>query len=261
MSLAVAADAVLWFAGAIMSSHIPRLWVPEMAHNATALTIADANRAHHLRDVMRLKAGSPVIVFNADAGEYEATIDSITKSSIGLAIGKQTRVAQASLPAIRIFFAPLKRQATEMLIEKATELGTTHFQPVLTAHTQVRTVNNDRLQAIAVDAAEQCSRLSVPHIGTPCDLHAIQSVLPEGVMLFAALENSRETVPLLGEAVRDITDCAVLIGPEGGFSPDEAAWLERQPFVRAVSLGDNILRAETAAMLAAGIMSLAKRNI
>lgn len=251
MSLAVAEVAALWFSVA-MGSHIPRLWLPQMGAGHTTLTISDADKVHHLKDVLRLKAGEAVHIFNQTMGEYTATVVEVKKQAITLQLDAARRAPEVT-PEVHIYFAPLKRQATEFLIEKVTELGATHLHPVITAHTQVRSINHDRLMAIAIDAAEQCARLNVPTIAEPIDLFALRPETP----LLAAQESTRAVSHSLQQVLATHKDaCSVLIGPEGGFSEAEDAWLAKQSNIISVSLGRNILRAETAAILACGIISL-----
>lgn len=196
-----------------------------------------------------------VFVFNAVVGEYAARISSLGKHTIELAVETPTR-APCQTPPICLYIAPLKRQAMELLVEKTTELGVTEFCPVITAHTQVKDLNLNRLQAIAIGAAEQCGRLSVPSFSEAIKL----SQLGADRTLFAAIE-SIASLPRLNVAIAEHTNqhtktTAILIGPEGGFSPAETSWLTAQPNIIPVSLGQNILRAETAAILACGLLGL-----
>lgn len=234
-----------------MSSHIPRLWLPQMAADSKICTIGDAARVHHLRDVLRLKTGDKVFVFNDTAGEWLATVTNPQKNSLEVTLDECTR-RPITMPRLSIYFAPLKRQATEWMVEKTTELGATDFFPIITAHTQVREINSERLRAIALDAVEQCGRLDVPVFHDSQKLHKLN--IAAG--LFAAIEGDA-AIPRLTDAVQAHNKTtAILIGPEGGFSTDEAAWLKTQSNIVPVSLGKNILRAETAAILACGVLNL-----
>lgn len=245
-----------WFAGDIMSSHIPRIWLAQTLDEGETVILSDSDRLHHLRDVLRLKRGEAVTLFNSTSGEYTASITDVGRSAITFAMGSRQRTA-APLVARHILFAPLKRQATEWLIEKTTELGATHLHPILTDHTQVRSVNAQRLQAIAVDAVEQSGQFHIPQIMAPTTIAAALRQLG-GTPVFAAIEPQRDSaLPHLHTvAPRQPVATAVIIGPEGGFSTPETELLRKQSGVTAVSLGSQVLRAETAAILACGILGL-----
>lgn len=213
------------------------------------IIISDAARVHHLRDVLRLKAGDAAFAFNEICGEYESTVTRIDKSTISLEKKVKTQDARVSAP-IHVYFCPLKRQATEWLVEKATELGVTHFHPVISHHTLVREPNIDRLRAIATEATEQCGRIDVPQFDAPAPLTQIHN---EGPM-FVAAERSHGTAPLFSTAVRVRANIrSVLIGPEGGFSAEEMSWLAGRPTFTLTSFGSNTLRAETAAIFACSL--------
>ncbi|MGE3771221.1 MAG: 16S rRNA (uracil(1498)-N(3))-methyltransferase [Bdellovibrionales bacterium] len=235
-----------------MAQHIARLWVSESIKAGAILPIADADRVHHLRDVLRLKTGDSVLVFNGTDGEWRASAAAVTKQSITLNIESQTQPAPAAdTPRVHLAFAPLKRAATEWLVEKATELGAAQLTPVITDHTQVRTLNADRLQAIAVDAVEQCGGFTPPQLDACVPLKNFLQAWPVDTPLYAALETERDTAPVFApDRSRDI---AILIGPEGGWSDDEIALLKQHAAVKPISLGRRILRAETAALAACAI--------
>lgn len=218
------------------------------------VALTEPDRLHHLRDVLRVKRGDALSLFNAAAGELSATVEDVSRNAITFKIGQQSRGPHTPV-ARHLLFAPLKRQNTEWLVEKATELGVTHLQPALTAHTQVRSINADRLRTIAIDAAEQSGQLHVPDIAEPASLLAAAGQLGN-MPLYAAIEPSRHAaLPPLHTKLQDAkAPAAVLIGPEGGFSEDEAEQLAKLPNVIAVSLGDSVLRAETAAILACGLL-------
>jgi 16S rRNA (uracil1498-N3)-methyltransferase len=163
-------------------------------------------------------------------------------------LGQQTRVPTETLP-ITLYFAPIKRQRLEMLLEKATELGVTHLQPIKTQHS-MELGNIERLQAIVLEAAEQCERLTVPKIYPLIDLKTLVAKWDAQRILYWCLE--RAGSPLL-ETLDASKPIAFLTGPEGGFSQEEIAWLKEQTFVKPVSLGNTILRAETAAIVALGV--------
>ena len=154
---------------------------------------------------------------------------------------------QAAEPELTLAFAVLKRDSTELIVQKATELGATRLQPVVTERSQRHQVNAARMAAIAVEAAEQSERLAVPLLAPPCALAELLSRWPAARPLAVAVERS-------GTSMTPVRADALLIGPEGGFSPRELDAIRRHPFVLPVSLGPTILRAETAAI--AGLTAL-----
>jgi 16S rRNA (uracil1498-N3)-methyltransferase len=151
--------------------------------------------------------------------------------------------AQAAEPDLWLIFALLKRDATDLVVQKATELGVSALWPVLTARTGAQRVNLTRLHAIALEAAEQSERLTVPAIHEPRPLTVLLRSWPADRRLFVAAERSAAP-PIVATA--ELT--ALLVGPEGGFSAAELDALRERPLVTLVNLGPRILRAETAAI-------------
>jgi 16S rRNA (uracil1498-N3)-methyltransferase len=244
-------------------SATPRLHVaPDLAAGGT-ITI-DGDQAHYLTRVMRLGAGDPVRVFNGRDGEFDGEIAEASKSAVRLALGSQTR-AQQTGPDLWLLFAPLKKDRTDFVVEKAVELGVSEIRPVLTERTNSENVRVDRLARLAIEAAEQTERLDVPPVREAQRLFAALDSWPADRTLIFADEagddagrpwggESGKAAPL-AETLRAMADgpAAILIGPEGGFSPAERSRLRSLPFVKAVGLGPRILRAETAAVAALAI--------
>ena len=244
-------------------SATPRLHVaPDLVAGGT-ITI-DGDQAHYLTRVMRLGAGDAVRVFNGRDGEFDGEIAEATKAAVRLSLGNQTRTQQAP-PNLWLLFAPLKKDRTDFVIEKAVELGVAEIRPVLTERTNSENVRVDRLARLAVEAAEQTERLDVPPVREAQKLFAELQCWPADRTLIFADEAGDDTgrpwggesgraMPL-AEALREMGDgpAAILIGPEGGFSPAERARLRSLPYVKAVGLGPRILRAETAAVGALAI--------
>ena len=205
-------------------------------------------QAHYLRTVMRRGPGATLRLFNGRDGEWEARILALSRDAARLEVGRQQR-PQAQDPDLWLAFAPLKRDATDLIVQKATELGATALLPVLTRRTVAARVNLDRLAAIATEAAEQCERLTVPRIAAPQSLSDLLAAWPSGRTLFAAIE--RTAAPPLRPCRGP---CGLLIGPEGGFAPEELDELDRHALVKPVSLGPRILRAETAAIVGLALL-------
>jgi 16S rRNA (uracil1498-N3)-methyltransferase len=241
-------------------SATPRLYVaPDLIEGGDL--ILDGDQAHYLTRVLRLGAGDPVRVFNGRDGEWDATLAASTKSTATLRLGAAVR-AQAGVPDLWLLFAPLKKARTDFMVEKAVELGAAEIRPVLTERTDADTVRVDRLQRLAIEAAEQTERLDVPPVRDAAKLQAVINGWDSSrLLLFADEAGDDAGRPWGGEAgkaapiaevLRELPDgpAAILIGPEGGFSNAERKQLRQQAFVRPVGLGPRILRAETAGLAA-----------
>jgi 16S rRNA (uracil1498-N3)-methyltransferase len=207
----------------------------------------DRDQAHYLFGVMRLAAGDRLFVFNQTSGEWLAEVAEAGKRGGVLRCLAQTRPRQA--PAdVWLLFAPIKKERTDFIVEKATELGAAVIQPVRTAFTQSERVRIDRLHAHAVEATEQCGGTVVPEVRELAPLDRVLADWPADRRLMFCDEGLAGAAAGLADAARG--PWAILIGPEGGFSDDERARLAALPFATAVSLGPRILRADTAAVAA-----------
>ncbi len=218
-----------------------RLFVAAPLHPGTEIA-ASPGQAHYLAAVMRRAVGDPVRLFNGRDGEFAARITVLRRDTTRLKVEQQLR-PQAPEPNLWLVFGLLKRDATDMLVQKATELGVAALYPVMTERTNAGRVNEARLTAIAIEAAEQSERLTVPRINPPRRLADLLSVWPEARTLVAAVE--RGSLPGISTAAGP---AGLLVGPEGGFTEGELDALARHPSVVRVSLGPRILRAETAAI-------------
>ena len=222
--------------------------VPLSLHTPAPL---DEGQVHYLRHVLRLNEGVEICAFNNKDGEFLCRIAALHKDKGAVEPLRLLRPFTPS-PDIWLLFAPIKRLGIDLIAEKASELGAQVIWPILTRHTDVARVNVDRLQANAIDAAQQCERLDVPHITPPSDLKSALAHWPQERLLLVCAERS-PTAPAIATALQKIpphTPCAILVGPEGGFAASELTLLESLPFVRMVSLGSRILRAETACFAA-----------
>ena len=235
-----------------MASNI-RLFVEENLQTGIDLEIK-ASQFHYLKNVMRLATGAEVTLFNSRDGEYLAEITDSGKRSITVKLMKQSR-PQSDDPDIWLIFAPIKKNRLDMITEKATELGVAKLVPVITDHTNVERVKTDRLRANAIEAAEQCRRLTVPEITEPMPLQKLLDnwdVTRRLLVMDETVDDGDASVSMatLGKSNDGQACDAILIGPEGGFSASELDLLGNLPFVTKVSLGGRILRAETAALAA-----------
>ncbi|WP_425410252.1 16S rRNA (uracil(1498)-N(3))-methyltransferase [Hyphococcus sp.] len=241
---------------------IPRLYIDAPLKTGAAAPF-DSAQAHYLKNVLRRAPGDEVRLFNGRDGEFAAEIAELKKKG-GLAGVKAKTREQTSEPELTLYFAPVKRGALETIVQKATEIGVAALQPVLTGRTVASKLNVERLQAIAVEAAEQSGRLSIPSVGEPIKFARMFDGWPENRRLLfcdeAGDDESAEwggregRAPPLLEALKDhrrnTDQWAVLTGPEGGFAPEEREALRAKPFVTAATLGPRILRADTAAISA-----------
>ncbi len=248
-------------------STVPRLYVDAPLAEGAAAPLSP-EQAHYLRNVMRREAGEALLVFNARDGEFEAAIAGLSKKGATAAVGARRRAPEAE-PDLWLLVAPVKRGPLETIVQKAVELGVSRIVPVLTARTNAQRVKDERLAAIATEAAEQCGRLSVPPIEAARPLAALLDAWPaERRLLFCdeagddpAAEwggkQGRAAPVLEALAAEKPGPWAILTGPEGGFAPEERALLRRLDFVVPATLGPRILRADTAAITALALWQAA----
>lgn len=221
---------------------LPRLFVRQPVGPGAQVSL-EAGQANYLGNVLRMGVGAELLLFDGASGEWLARVAEAGKKRMTLAVEQQTRALEA-VPDVTLAFAPVKRTQTDWLIEKATELGVARLQPVITQRTVVERVKLERLQSIAIEAAEQCGRTLLPEIADPIPLALL--IEQRGRTLYFADENGGEPAASAfapGAAT-------ILTGPEGGFTDEERTAIRAAPGTRAISLGPRILRAETAALAA-----------
>jgi 16S rRNA (uracil1498-N3)-methyltransferase len=223
---------------------LPRLFVRQPLAEG-AIVDLDAAQANYLGNVMRLKEGAELLVFDGTSGEWLARISEAAKKRMTLAVVQKTREPEA-IPDVWLAFAPVKRTQTDWLVEKATELGASRLVPVMTQRTVAERVRLERLEAIAIEAAEQCGRTRLPGIADPLPLKHLLQHRDVSRTLYFADEGGGEWAPDAFTAGA----CMILTGPEGGFTDEERTAIRATPNSVAVSLGPRILRAETAALAA-----------
>ncbi len=214
--------------------------------------------SHYLLTVMRLGAGAAIAVFNGRDGEWRARL--LDRKRSGAMLEVETRLReQRPEPDLWLLFAPVKRGATDLIVEKATELGATRLVPVLTARAIAERVRLGRLEKIAREAAEQCGRLTIPEIAAPLELSAAMAAWPPAHPLFLC-DPDAAAQPFLRvlQDASPVGPAAVLVGPEGGLTDAERELLLRPGFTRPVSLGRQTLRAETAAIVALALVQAAR---
>jgi 16S rRNA (uracil1498-N3)-methyltransferase len=224
-----------------------RLYV-ETSLQEDALLILDQAQTHYLCNILRLKTGNRILVFNGRDGEWSATL-SAQRRTASLLVGSKMRV-QTTPSDLHYVFAPLKAARLDYMVQKAVEMGVSLLQPVLTRHCQVARVNSERMRANAIEAVEQCGILSLPQVKPPLTFDRFLAEREPARLLIFCDESAEVTNPIAALANGPRSPLAVLIGPEGGFAEDERALLLKQPNVVRVSLGPRILRADTAAVAA-----------
>jgi 16S rRNA (uracil1498-N3)-methyltransferase len=236
----------------------PRLFLDTALGAGESLALHPA-QIHYLRDVLRLKSGDAVLVFNGRDGEWRARITGAGKRSLVLAVEDQTR-AQTQALDLHYLFAPLKHARQDYLVQKAVEMGASRLQPVATRHAQVTRLNPERLRANAIEAAEQCGILTLPEIEPLRPLaDAVTARDPERLLVFCDEEAEvKDPIAVLSAArgkdrIASLP-LAVLVGPEGGFAADERAALLKLPNTVRLALGPRILRADTAAVAALALV-------
>lgn len=214
------------------------------------------DQARYLTQVMRLKAGDELLLFNGRDGEWRALVAEVLKRGVILRAVEQTR-RQGFGPDLDLILAVVRKARVETVVEKAAELGARRVRLALTRYTNAERVRLDRLEAIAEEAAEQTGRLDVPEIHEPAKLDALLDAWPEGRRLMFCDERGG---PPAVEALSTAPDgpWSILIGPEGGFAPEERARLLALPFTTPVSLGPRVLRADTAAIAAMTLWQAAR---
>lgn len=219
-----------------------RLFVSDCLSIGQTLSLS-TEQSHYLMNVMRCKLQDTVNLFNGRDGEFCFQVTDARKKGVSGAVVSRASV-QKKLPSLTLIFAPIKQDRLSFMIEKATELGVTHFQPVLTKHTSMKRINPDRILRIATEASEQCERMCLP---TCADLMPLQQYMQDKAddthiaFAYERLEAEGLATPSYEHSN------ALLIGPEGGFSDDEVLLLRKKCF--PISLGSLILRAETAAIV------------
>jgi 16S rRNA (uracil1498-N3)-methyltransferase len=223
----------------------PRLHLDQDLSPARDIAL-ERDQAHYLTGVLRLQPGDPVSVFNGRDGEWLGHLTEVTKKGAALRVERQVSAVKPP-PDIDYCFAPLKHARLDYVVQKAAELGARRLRPVITQRTIAERVNLERMRANVIEAAEQCNLVFVPEVMEPVKLPKLLQEWEPGRALVFCDETAKIASPI--DALRRLkAPAAVLIGPEGGFTPEEKQLLASLPFVTAISLGPRIMRADTAAV-------------
>ena len=228
-----------------------RLYVADDLAAGAALRLARP-QAHYVSHVLRLRPGDGLALFNGRDGEWRADVEGVERGACALRLRERIR-PQAPAADLWLVFAPVKRARIDYMAAKATELGVSAIWPVMTARTNVSRVNVRRLRENAIEAAEQCGRIEIPEIRAPVGFDRVLAAWPGGRRIL--LCDGAGDAPGIGRALADAAGAggrpwAVLVGPEGGFSPAELDALAELPSVARAGLGPRTLRADTAAVAA-----------
>lgn len=233
----------------------PRLYVDAPLSLEARIDVTPA-QANYLRNVLRLREGAGILVFNGRDGEWRATLDTANRKSLTLTARERMRPQDPPFD-LHYLFAPLKHARLDYMAQKAVEMGAGQLRPVHTKRTQAERINLDRMRANVIEAAEQCGILSIPEVFPAVRLDAmLQDWNPDRILIFCD-EDAPVRDPI--EALRDgaaaaTLPVAVLIGPEGGFEEEERRLLLALPHSLRLSLGPRILRADTAAVAALALI-------
>ena len=231
-----------------------RLFFPMQFEESDIIDLP-AHIAHYVKNVMRGKTGQKIGIFNGQDGEYAADILDIQRKSVSIKVGAKIRM-HLEPENITLLFAMIKKTPMEYIIQKGTELGCGVFQPIITEYTQSKDYNFERIQRIAIESAEQCHLTALPQINEPIALD--EAIANYKHIIFCAEKGQASPIAKHFESCNDVD--AILIGPEGGFSPDEHDMLQNTNHCHPVSLGPRIMRAETAATAALSAYLFHKEN-
>lgn len=204
------------------------------------------SQVHYLKNVMRKQAGAQIRFFNGRDGEWLAELVELKKREGSAILVEQIEAQPEADMAVHLIFAPLKKQRMDLLIEKAVELGVSDLHPVVTQRSDVRKINEARIEAQIFEAAEQCERFSIPKLHPMMDLYAKIQSWSAGAPLYVCLERG-EDAHIVSSAF--VSGGGFVIGPPGGFSPEEMEFLSSHDTVQPISLGKTVYRAETAAII------------
>jgi len=233
-------------------SSVIRLYFPDKIQSDLSSHLSK-EQTHYLKDVMRLKIGDRLSIFNS-SGEWNAVIETYEKKRVKIKIIGKKR-DKDNEKNIWLAFSPIKQNPLNFVIQKGTELGVQKFIPLLSERTVVRKINTERIKKIIVEASEQSNRISVPEINKPELLKNFLSAFPKnGCMIFCDINSNQKDLKNILKKKIDGPIC-ILIGPEGDFSENERKAIIDLNQTYSISLAKNILKAETAALSAITIVN------
>ena len=229
---------------------LPRLYTDEALVDQGVIALS-TGQAHYLNNVLRKKDGEAIRLFNGKDGEWVGVLQNLSKKSGEARLDKQIIEQPTRAKRIHLIFAPIKKNRMDWLIEKAVELGVSEIHPVLTQNTEVRKLKTERINHQILEAAEQCERLDIPTLHDIKNLGTLFDGWSKDIEIQACLERY-DAQPIQSAHKSTNQDIAVLIGPEGGFTAEEKAHIAK--FATPITLGEQILRSETAVIKALSIL-------
>jgi len=233
-----------------MSNSLTRLFYNSKIITNQKIIITDKEKIHHLLGVLRIRTGENVLLFNSEDGEFLCEVLDINKHSLTVSPKKQTRLPQEN-KKINIAAAIIKPERFRFLLEKCTEIGCTSFSPIITARTIIKKINNNKATSYIMGATEQCGRCDVPSLLNECSLKDFLKNTQD-IIIFCDEQSSPQ--PIQSLKLLNTLPISILVGPEGGFTNEERSLITHHQNVQRVSLGSNILRAETAAIVALSLV-------
>ncbi len=243
----------IWYAMAVHDFRAQRLYVTTELQTGREVSL-DGGQAHYLANVMRMSPGDAILLFDGINGEWRAVVTTVKKREVLLQLEVQVR-PQRPGPDIDYLFAPLKRARLDYMMQKAVELGVRRLQPVFTRRTVAERVNLDRMQANAIEAAEQCGVLHLPEVSKPQKFMDVIAGWDAARSLIFCDEGAAVSDPIAALAQIPRGPVSLIVGPEGGFDEEERRRLNTMSCTTAISLGPRIMRADTAAVAALSLVN------
>ena len=228
-----------------------RVFVKDHLEKGQALTL-DQRAAHYLFHVLRCQEGEYISIFN-ESSEWLSQIDKINSKDVQISIEKNIKSADKRQD-ITLYFSPIKKNQTELVIQKCTEIGVTNFQPVLMERTNFSSFNIDRLSLIAIEAIEQSEQMKIPSIYEPIKFEELISRdQKDNITLVCSVEGNSNSIRNVLKN-HSALNYSLMVGPEGDFSESEMNNLKNKGNYFMVSLGDTVLKSETASIIATSIL-------
>ena len=224
-----------------------RLYIPQQLAPEESLFL-DEKQSHYLSHVMKIKEKEQINCFDNQSGEYLCEITEITKKHCGIKVIKQLKPYYQT-PDIWLLFSPVKKDNTDFILQKATELGVRQIVPVITRYTITDKINKERFVAQTIEASEQCRRTDLPKIEDAIRFERLLEKWDKNRKIYY-MDETLKGVSVQQAFEKKTTPCAIMVGPEGGFAAEELEQLRKQKFTQGVMLGPRILRAETAVVAA-----------
>ncbi len=234
-----------------MKNFKTRIYINKLISSSLLIYIKDKQH-HFLKNVLRIKINDKIIVFDGKTGEWEAAVISVNRDNIVLRVIKLNKKIKKSND-IWLIFSPIKQSRMSIAIQKATELGVSKIIPCFTEFTNLKKINLKSIKDNSIEAAEQCGRTDLPIIEQQTSINELLLNWPEDrkiIFCDEKIENDKSVLETLYPYKNALNKSSLFIGPEGGFSNSEREILKKNKNVITVSLGQNVLRSDTAITVA-----------